>query len=365
MTEAAYGEGEGVIANSSYETVAHVKAGNGLQADIHELLVDPDGTAWVDTLQPVCLPVCDESHPPVLDAGVQELDIHTGLVMWEWNALGHIPTAESEVAPANGVWDPYHINSIQTLPGDRVLISLRDTSGVYLLDQDTGAIVWQIAGKSSSFPRGRKTRFYFQHDARLEGSHLERLSLFDDEAGPPVYGPSRGLLLSIHGGKVALLHQYPRATTVAPAEGSMQELAHGYALVGYGATPYFSEFTRGGEPEHKGKMVFDAELPKGDGSYRVMREGWVGTPHSQPKLVAERESPDAVSLYASWNGATALAKWEVLAGPSAESLSPVGTFPWSGFETQMAVTSEQPVFEVRALDAGGHVLASSAPVSAP
>lgn len=364
VTETAFGLGEGVIANSSYEPVAHIRAGNGEEADIHELQIAPSGQAWIDTLEPVCLPVCDSEHEPVLDAGVQEIDIKTGLVMWEWNAMGHIAETESEVAPANGVWDPYHINSIQPLPEGRVLVSLRDTSGVYLLDQ-SGAIVWQIAGKHSSFKVAKRARFYFQHDARLIGKNLEHLSLFDDEAGPPVYGASRGLLLGIRNGKVTLLHQYPRsATTVAPAEGSMQVMRHGEAVVGYGATPYFSEFSRGGEAEHKGKLLFDAQLPHGDGTYRVFRFGWEGTPSTSPKLVAERESIDSVALYASWNGATRIATWRVLAGEEGGPLAPVASFPWTGFETQMQVTSADQTFEVQALGAHGEVLGSSAPANA-
>ncbi len=366
VTETAFGLGEGVIANSHYEPLAYVRAGNGQQADIHELNVTPEGQAWVDTLQPVCQPVCDESHDPVLDAGVQEIDVHTGLVMWEWNAMGHIAEGESEVEPANGVWDPYHINSIQPLPEGRVLISLRDTSGVYLLDQADGSIVWQIAGKHSSFTMAKHTRFYFQHDARLEGKRLNRLTLFDDEAGPPVHGASRGLVLAIRGQKVALVHQYLRSdTTVAPAEGSMQVLKGGDAVVGFGATPYFSQFARNGEPERMGTLLFDAELPQGDGTYRVFRFDWEGTPSTAPKLAAERESPSQVELYASWNGATQVASWQVLAGADAQSLTPVGTYAWSDFETDMAVPSGEPVFEVRALDAGGHTLATSAPVGAP
>ena len=47
VTEAAYGLGEGVIANTSYEPIAHVKAGNGLQVDIHELYITPEGQAWI------------------------------------------------------------------------------------------------------------------------------------------------------------------------------------------------------------------------------------------------------------------------------------------------------------------------------
>ncbi|HXD53765.1 MAG TPA: arylsulfotransferase family protein [Solirubrobacteraceae bacterium] len=366
VTETAFGEGEGIIANGAYEPIAHVKAGNGQQADIHELYITPGGQAWIDTVEPVCRPTCDESHIPVLDATVQEIDIHTGLVMWEWNAMGHVAESETEVVPANGVFDPYHLNSIQPLAGDRVLISMRDTSGVYLLNLDTGAIVWQIAGKKSSFTRGKGTRFYFQHDALLEGQNLNRLTLFADEAGPPAYGFSRGVILKLNGSKVTLLHQYLRPTvTVAGSEGSTQVLKHGRVVVGYGSTPYFSEFARGGGTEKRGTMLFDAQLPKGDSTYRVLRFGWEGTPATTPKLLAERESLSEVALYASWNGATQVASWKVLAGESAETLAPAGTYAWSGLETKMTVSSTDSVFEVQALDKSGHVLASSGPVTAP
>ncbi len=366
VTETAYGLGEGIIANTAYEPIAHVKAGNGLQMDIHELNVTPGGQAWIEAVEPVCEPVCDGEHPPILDYVAQEIDINTGMVMWEWSPLGHVPTSETEVVPANGAFDPYHMNTVTPIAGGKVLISMRDTSGVYLLDLQDGHIIWQVAGKKSTFERGKGSRFYFQHDARLEGKQLQTLTLFDDEAGPPVYGTSRGLILHLGNGKVTLRHQYLRSfKTVAGAEGSMRVEKHGYAMVGYGTTQYFSEFSKGGEPEKRGTLVFDAELPKGDSTYRVLREEWEGTPNTSPKLVAERESITEVALYASWNGATNVASWRVLGGESAESLTALGTYPWSGFETKMAVESTDTTYEVQALDSQGHVLASSGPVSTP
>ena len=360
VSEAAYGLGEGVIANTSYEPIAHVPAGNGLKADIHELAITPQGQAWIDAYELECNPICSEATPPVLDSVAQEIDIRTGLVMWEWHAMTQIPTSETEVEPANGVWDPYHLNSIEPLPDGRVLISLRDTSGVYLIDQDTGALVWQIAGKSSSFTIGKGARFHFQHDARLQGKLLNTLTVFGNEAGPPVYAPSRGLVLRLSNGKVQLAHQYPRPdTTVAPAEGSMQVMRHGEAVVGFGATQFFSEFSRGGAGEKKGTLLFDAELAKGDGTYRVLRFPWQATPNTLPKLAVESGAPGEVNLYASWNGATQVARWEVLAGESEATLAPAGTFAWGGFETEMSLTTGDTVFEVRALDAKGHVLATS------
>ncbi len=202
VTETAYGLGEGIIANSAYEPIAHVKAGNGLQMDIHELEITPQGQAWIDAVEPVCEPVCDESHPPILDYVAQEIDINTGMVMWEWSPLGHVPLSETEAVPANGAFDPYHMNSVEPIAADKVLISMRDTSGVYLVSQEDGHIIWQIAGKKSTFTRLKGTRFYFQHDAKLEGRHLQTLTIFDDEAGPPAYGTSRGLVLHLGNGKV-------------------------------------------------------------------------------------------------------------------------------------------------------------------
>ena len=58
VTENAFGLGEGVIANTAYEPIAHIKAGNGLQVDIHELYITPAGQAWIIAVEPVCLPEC-------------------------------------------------------------------------------------------------------------------------------------------------------------------------------------------------------------------------------------------------------------------------------------------------------------------
>lgn len=365
VTEAAFGEGEGIIANTSYEPIAHVYAGNGLHADIHELSVTNSGQAWLDAYELVCLPTCTEENPPTVDAVVQEIDIHTGLVMWEWHAMRDIPSSESEVPPTNGVFDPYHINSIQPLPEHRLLVSLRDTSGMYLLEQDTGDIIWQIAGKTSSFTRGKGSRFYFQHDAHLEGRKLDRLTLFDDEGGPPIYGGSRGLILELNMKKmkVHVVREYLRAGTSAQAEGSMEVMPGGEAVVGFGNTQYFSEFSEKGGEHKKGVLLFDAEFPKGDGTYRVFRYPWEGTPNTLPAVAAENEGPGEVDVYASWNGATNVANWEVLAGESRTSLTPVATAPWSNFETKIPVMSSDTVFEVKALNKEGKVLATSEPVS--
>jgi hypothetical protein len=64
----------------------------------------------------------------------------------------------------------------------------------------------------------------------------------------------------------------------------------------------------------------------------------------------------------SWNGATQVASWRVLAGASAGALSPVGTVAKSGFQTTLTASSAGPYVAVQALNAAGPVIGSSATV---
>jgi hypothetical protein len=67
-------------------------------------------------------------------------------------------------------------------------------------------------------------------------------------------------------------------------------------------------------------------------------------------------------VYASWNGATRVAAWSVLAGPTATSLHPVARAPRAGFETAIALQAGTtgPYVTVQALDATGAVLGTAA-----
>ena len=48
-----FGIGEGVIADSAYDDIAHVRAGNGHQVDLHELQLTPQGTALITSYFPI------------------------------------------------------------------------------------------------------------------------------------------------------------------------------------------------------------------------------------------------------------------------------------------------------------------------
>ncbi len=364
VTAAAFGIGGGVIANHSYNAIRVVHAGNGYPMDLHEFELTRDGDALFTIYSPILahLPGTPEGTlSPLLDSIVQEVDVKTGLVVWEWHAYGQIPLETSQATPQNSAsYDAFHFNAIQPLSHDRVLISARDTSAIYNVDRASGRIRWTLGGRGTDFRFGPGALFNLQHDAHMLNNG--RISMFDDGAGPPVFNPySRGLILQLNHRrhKATLVRQFARSTsTSAQSEGSLQRLPGGNVFVGFGSEPFFSEFSS------RGKLLLDASLPVDDGTYRSYRFPWSATPKTRPAAVAQRTGPSAVSVYASWNGATRVAKWQVLAGQSAGSLSRVATVHKRSFETRIDLQSSATTFAVRALDSKGRALGSSAAVPA-
>jgi hypothetical protein len=127
-------------------------------------------------------------------------------------------------------------------------------------------------------------------------------------------------------------------------------------FIGWGSAPFISEFS------YDGKLLFNAHFPPDVESYRAFRFPWKGYPTDTPAVVAESGSDEEVTLYVSWNGATEVATWEVLAGPHPGQLESVESFPRNGFETAMLVQTSDLYVAVWAKDHFGQVLGASAPV---
>ena len=354
-----YGLGEDVIADANYKVVAVVRAGNGLQADDHEFNVTPQGAAFVTAFSPVQANLTSAGGPAagvVVDSVIQEIDIHTGLVMWEWHSLGHVDPSESYSKLASAPSTPYdyfHVNSIVGDHDGNLLISARNTWALYEIDGRSGAIIWRLGGKKSSFTLGPGVQFAYQHDATWQAK--DEIGLFDDEGAPPVAPPSRGELIKLDT-KVktaTLVSQLVRTSgpLATASQGNVQALPGGGFMVGWGGLPNLTEF------DAHGQIVYDAQLPAGESSYRVYREPWAAQPLEAPALSAST-SGATTTVYASWNGATTLASWQLLAGGSAAHMNVVASAPRSGFETTLNVAAAAFV-QVRALSASGKVLATS------
>jgi hypothetical protein len=111
------------------------------------------------------------------------------------------------------------------------------------------------------------------------------------------------------------------------------------------------------------KMTLDVVLPRPDITYRATVEQWVGLPQ-YPPVGAARVKDGKTTVFASWNGATKVASWRILAGPNAGSLTGIGTADRSGFETAITLRQGYKALQVQALDSGGRVLGTSKPFSA-
>ncbi|MGH2913889.1 MAG: arylsulfotransferase family protein [Solirubrobacteraceae bacterium] len=360
------GAGQDEIYSSSYRRIATVKAGNGLRSDLHEFKITGNNTALVTAYYPVYWDTTGIKnggpHDLVLDAVAQEIDIPTGLVLFQWDSLDHVPVADSyQFAPPNNghPWDYLHINAISEPADGSILISGRNTWAAYDVSHQTAATNWILGGKSSTFTMGHDTQFMFQHDVRLYPN--DEVSIFDDGAGPPiVHKRSRGLVLAldmVHKTATLVLQDEHKPGLLAEYEGSVQPQPNGDNLVGWGEQPYVTEFNSHGRP------VFDARFVGANSSYRAFRFQWTGTPATRPSA-AELVSGNGATAYASWNGANTVASWQILAGSSPSSLKVVASSRRKAFETAVRMPSGEPYVATRALDAHGHVLGTSKAVKA-
>jgi hypothetical protein len=82
-------------------------------------------------------------------------------------------------------------------------------------------------------------------------------------------------------------------------------------------------------------------------------------------LAVAASTPGPPALYASWNGATDLARWRVLAGASATALQPFEVARPTGFETRLKAPRSAAFVAVEALSANGTVLSTSPAVPVP
>jgi len=360
-----HGEGHYVMYDTRYREVAQVHAAGGYQGDLHEFVLTDRNTALFTcygTATADLRPYGGTAHGAYNYGVVQEVDLATGKLVFQWRSDDHVgldesylrvgQTAGGKAAP----WDYFHVNAASVDPTDgNLIVSARNTWTVYKVNRTTGVVMWRLNGKQSDFPITKEIRFAFQHDARRWPGGL--MTIFDDEAGPPAEASqSRGLALSLDetSRTVRLVAQYHRSPgLLADSQGSVQVMPEGHRFICWGAANGFTEF------DGHGKIVFDARMAPETESYRAFKQAWNALPVAPPDMAAVLHGT-GVTIYASWNGATDVAHWSVLGGSSASDLRTVASAARSGFETAIAVPARPAFVAVEALDARGRVLGRSA-----
>jgi hypothetical protein len=357
-----YGVGHFVIANSAYEQTHLIQVPNGYQGgDLHEILITSRDTVLIPIYAPVIWDLTAFGGPAtasVMDQVVQEVEIETGRVIFEWHSLDHIAIDESNQDipdDPEGIYDYVHLNSIGEDPDGNLILSLRHTHGIVTIDRVTGDVLWRLNGTRSDFQMGEGAEFRFQHDARAHGNG--RVTLFDNGTGSGESGVvARGLALDLDFDAMTatLAMEYPHPLDdTSENQANMQVLPNGNVFIGWGPSPHTTEMTADGE------LVWHCQFPEGGQSYRAYRFPWSGTPAARPDIAIEQDGTGSATVYVSWNGATDVAGWQVVAGENGSDLRPVTHVPRDGFETAIDVELEQPWLAVQAIDAAGQVMATS------
>ncbi len=285
--------GVDVVYNDHYQKIAEVRAGNGDSADGHEFLITPQNTALVISYKQATAnltAIGGRADQEVIDGIVQEIDIRTGKVLFQWNSADHVPYAQSEQplpASSSTPWDWFHLNAVKLDSDGNLILDARNTWTAYEVSRHTGRTLWQLGGKDSSFKLKAAPgqvldeageAFSWQHDPQPLGDGL--YTFFDNESAG-VANTGAGAVSELPYSRVVTVRlnfSTHQATLVgsdnqperlsASSQGNAQTLDNGDVVVGWGSQPYFSEFSR------SGKLLFNAEFPAGVNTYRAYRSAW-------------------------------------------------------------------------------------------
>jgi hypothetical protein len=281
------------IYDAHYRQIAEVRAGTGYTADGHEFLITPWNTALILAYTSATADLTalgGSAHQTVINGVVQEIDIASGRVLFQWNSADHVPYARSEQplpSSPNTPWDWFHINAVKVDAHGNLLLDARNTWAAYEVSRPGGQILWQLGGKAGSFALkaapGQQLNdagriFAWQHDPEPLGHGL--YSFFDNESAGTA-NTGTGAVSQLPYSRVVTVRLDPKtheATLVradnqpagltAPSQGDAQPEHGGNVFVGWGSLPYLSEFDR------SGAVVFNAEFPAGVNTYRAYRLPW-------------------------------------------------------------------------------------------
>ncbi|PYI00177.1 arylsulfotransferase [Aspergillus ellipticus CBS 707.79] len=397
------GDGYGLAYDDNYRLVYQVSAQNiPTHSDLHEFAFTGNGTALVTAVNKIKARASDLNKAwrlpytrfEILDTMFQEIDLETNEVLFHWRALDHINPVDS-FEPRGGGWDAYHLNSIEKTQAGNYLISIRHLHAIYLIDGQTGDIIWTLGGKNNNFvelppadglqPIQPLLTMQWQHHARyVPGTNETQMTLFDNHSKDTSHGKcdtecSRGLHIAIDDTvsppTVQLLREFRHPSQLqAQSQGSVQTLNPvpddlGNVFIGWGRCPSFTEHTSTGETvmDVQFSPWHSDEIPDALDNYRAYKLDWTATPWWDPAIAPRRNAKGEVVVYVSWNGATEVAKWVVRGASDERSIDAgkgnmLATSRRTGFETKLTLGEKKTgwrYLRAEALDAQGNVLGSS------
>jgi hypothetical protein len=362
-----YGNGSIVLYNEHYQRVGSITTVGAIgpgHVDPHDFRITPGGDALFGVYQPVGARY-DGRRVEVYQYVVQEVSlvsgphgIHSGRLLFQWKSLQHVPLSQSRLpAPTDHtVWDYFHGNTVSLDTDGNLLVSARNTWGIYKINIKTGQTIWEVGARGDST---LAEPWCYQHDIESSGNGL--YSLFDDGGqGPGCQGATkheaRGLIIRVDPSQqpasVTLVRSFVRTPAAYPGCcGNLQSLPGGASLIDWGNQPTLTQYSDTG--------AVDMMLSMSAWSYRGYRFAWTGLPLTRP-AVAARRGQSTTTVWASWNGSTQVQAWRVWAGSDSGQLRPVGPArPKTGFETRIILHHLYGRVEVQAIGTHQTVLSTS------
>ena len=355
------GRGSGVIYDQHYRPIKTVNAGNGYSMDLHEFTLTPQGTALVIAYDRVHEDLSDLGGPAdvvAVDGIVQEIDVKTGPGRLRVAlARPHRPRREQDTGAEEGRQrvrlrppelrrarrerrlhrlGPQHLGRLQDRPGHR---PDRVAARRYQAESGDGP--------------GNADRLAASRPAAARRNHHDLRQRRVTEGARRLARPHRARRRAQRHRTLVSAVEHP-AHVLSATQGSAERLPNGDTFVGYGSQPRFAEYDAGG------RLVFDGQLARGNDSYRAFRMPWEGSPAGPPDVVATT-SGGTVTAHVSWNGATTVARWELLAGSRRDDLEPIADAAARDFEVTLRAKTTQRLIAARAIDAQGKTLAMSTP----
>ncbi|KWU45675.1 hypothetical protein RHOSPDRAFT_32598 [Rhodotorula sp. JG-1b] len=357
-----YGHGHWKLFDESYKLVAVVEAQPEATlanaTDPHDFSITPSDTAVIELWKQRDVdlsPLGGAKDGVAFDCVIQEVDIATSELLFEWHSLDHIPIEETsykvrdDAGTKDQPFDSHHLNSVARDDEGNFIISLRGSSTVYYIDRVSKAILWRLGGKKSDFKMGEGTDFWFQHHVRIyslpSNPHEKLVTLFSNGANQfeQTADTARGMVLRLNLAEMTaeLEREYlPSFKHACSSEGSMQILDNGNVVIGWGIVPWFSEYSEDGKLLHEVQFGQIDGRAEHDHSYRVYKDPWVGRPTTNPSLVLDQKT--WTTAFVSWNGATEHASWRLFSGANPEDLKALLdldgahiSYDRTGFETEL------------------------------
>ena len=302
-----------MIADSTYHQIARVSAVNGYAADLHDMTITPEDTALITIYNPVIVDassVKGAKKQRVLEPVIQDIDIATGTLLFEWHGLSSIPLKDSyQPVPKKAAAPTTTCTPTRSQCGRRQPAPVGPPHVDRVQDRSaSGVLDWTLGGKKDNFAIAKNAETAWQHDARPNPDGT--LTIFDNgSAGPTVTHKTRGLVLRLD-------EQAMTATLVPPVPRTRQGRVDEPRQLPPPAQRRL--LRRVGRPtrDHRVRSRRHDRLRRQapqllEWQHHVLPGSAVAVdrpPTDLPAVAVRRGSGDEMTVYASWNGATDVAR---------------------------------------------------------